>query len=563
MTEPCSSPASSSETDAAASAAASSSSDYRAYVRGQIHSLMDTLTHVMFGDFTVVARTHEPDEDFGYLCAMVNVAISAARNAQAELRRVNEQLQVEVEERRRAEMQIRESRTLLQTAHDALERRVEERTRDLQREVAERSKAEHALRAHEERTRLIIDTAFDAIVSADADERIIEWNTQAEAIFGWTAIEAQGRRLAELIIPPQFREAHRAGLKRFLSTGEGPILNRRIEVLGQHKDGREIPIDIAVTAVRVGECHVFNAILRDITERKKAEAQLAEAHRQLMVFSREAGMAEVATGVLHSVGNVLSSVNVSANLLADYVRESKGSSLSRLIELLREHRHDLGEFVTNDIRGKLLLTYLEQLDEQLRAERHAVMEELKCLQGGIEHIKKIVAMQQSYAKVIGVQEQVRISDLIEDSLRLNAAAFDRHDIEIVRELQDASVINTDKHKVLQILVNLVSNAKYACVESGRTDKRVTVRAFRDDERVRVFVSDNGVGIAPEDLTRIFSHGFTTRKTGHGFGLHSGALAARGLGGSLTAHSQGPGKGATFILELPLQSAQTVTEAQVA
>lgn len=537
MKELCSRPASSSA-DASLSAGSSSGSDYRAHVRGQIQNLIETLTQVMFGDFTAIARTREPDEDFGYLCAMVNVAISAARNAQAEQKRVNKQLLV---------------------ANDALERRVEERTRELQREVAERSRAEQALRVQKKQTRLIIDNAFDGIVSADADGRILEWNAQAEAIFGWSAAQARGRELAELIVPPSFREALRAGLKRFLSTGEGPILNQRIEDRGQHKDGREIPIEIAITAVRVAEGYVFTAVVRDITERKEAEARLMEAHGRLVALSREAGMAEVATEVLHNVGNVLNSVNVSASLLAGYVQESKVSTFSRVVELLREHQYDLGEFVTKDPRGKLLLPYLEQLDQHLAAEQRAAMEELNSLQANIEHIKGVVVMQQGYAKVTGVQEQVSVSDLIEDSLRLNAAALDRHRIKIVRELEDAPLITIDKHKLLQILVNLLNNAKYACVESKRVDKLVTVRVVSDDRHVRILVCDDGIGIAPENLTRIFSHGFTTRKTGHGFGLHSSALAARELGGSLTAHSEGAGKGATFILELPLQSAQTVRE----
>ena len=115
-------------------------------------------------------------------------------------------------------------------------------------------------------------------------------------------------------------------------------------------------------------------------------------------------------------------------------------------------------------------------------------------------------------------------------------------------------MNVEKHKVLQILVNLVRNAKYACLDSAQPDKCVTVRLAAGDGRVRITELDNGVGIPPENLTRIFSHGFTTRQGGHGFGLHGGALAAREMGGSLTVHSDGPGQGATFVLELPQNTA---------
>ena len=127
----------------------------------------------------------------------------------------------------------------------------------------------------------------------------------------------------------------------------------------------------------------------------------------------------------------------------------------------------------------------------------------------------------------------------------------------MREFEDVPPINVEKHKVLQILVNLMRNAKYACDESGRADKRLTVRvANGDGRRPRYRVMDNGVGIPPENLTRIFNHGFTTRKDGHGFGLHSGALAAEEMGGSLQVHSDGLGRGATFMLELPIDQPAT-------
>ena len=134
---------------------------------------------------------------------------------------------------------------------------------------------------------------------------------------------------------------------------------------------------------------------------------------------------------------------------------------------------------------------------------------------------------------------------------MNAGALARHGVELIRDYADVPLVTVEKHKVLQILVNLIRNAKYASDESGGADKKITVRISRTERTVRMAVIDNGVGIAPENLTRIFSHGFTTRKNGHGFGLHSGALAAKELGGALTVHSAGPGQGASFTLELPL------------
>jgi C4-dicarboxylate-specific signal transduction histidine kinase len=149
---------------------------------------------------------------------------------------------------------------------------------------------------------------------------------------------------------------------------------------------------------------------------------------------------------------------------------------------------------------------------------------------------------------------VTVSELVEDALRMNAGALSRHDVELIREYAPhISEIMVEKHKVLQVLVNLIRNAKYACDESGRTDKKLTMRLTNGDDRVRISVIDNGIGIPAENMTRMFRHGFTTRKEGHGFGLHGSALAARQMGGALIAHSDGHKQGASFTLELPLKA----------
>jgi PAS domain S-box-containing protein len=291
---------------------------------------------------------------------------------------------------------------------------------------------------------------------------------------------------------------------------------------------------------------------RDISDLKNAEAKIEEAHKQLLETSRLAGMAEIATNVLHNVGNVLNSVNVSASLVVDNVRKSKVASLAKVAAMMQEHERDLGTFITSDAKGRQLPAYLGQLVEQLLADQKAAIIELELLVKNIEHINEVVAMQQSYAWVSGVKEIINVRDLVEDGLRMNAGALARHRVEVVREYEDVPPINVDKHRVLQILVNLIRNAKYACDESGREDRQMTVRVANGEGRIKISVVDNGIGIPPENLARVFNHGFTTRKDGHGFGLHSGALAAKEMGGSLTAQSDGIGCGAAFTLELPVQ-----------
>jgi signal transduction histidine kinase len=304
-----------------------------------------------------------------------------------------------------------------------------------------------------------------------------------------------------------------------------------------------------------GKAQYSVEFLRDISARKESAEELERVHKQLVTASRQAGMAEVATNVLHNVGNILNSVNISASLVIERVKQSKAPGVSRVAALLQEQGAGLAQFIAGDERGKRIPEYLTSLGEQLLSDQKMALVELGSLRDNLEHIKDTVAMQQSYAKLCGVTETVAVVDLVEDSLRLNAGAFVRHGVTLQREFGDAPPITVDKHKVLQILVNLVRNAKYACDESGRSDKLITLRVEKAPAGVRICVIDNGVGIPAENMSRLFTHGFTTRADGHGFGLHSGALAAQELGGSLRVTSEGPGRGATFILELPFDSAE--------
>jgi signal transduction histidine kinase len=300
---------------------------------------------------------------------------------------------------------------------------------------------------------------------------------------------------------------------------------------------------------------------REIHERIETQSKLEETHKQLLQVSRQAGMAEVATGVLHNVGNVLNSVSVSATVVCDRLRQSEVDDLRSAAMLLEGKNGGLSQYLTEDPKGKLLPEYLVQASKLLAAERDELVGEMAGVVKHIEHIKEIVAMQQSYAKVFGVLEPVAPAALVEDALRMNTAAFDRHNVHVVEEIdKDVPPAMVDRHKVLQILVNLLRNAKYAMDEQAPPEKRLEIRVRRAAEgKIAITVRDNGIGIAEENLTRIFAHGFTTKKDGHGFGLHSGALAAKQMDGSLSVQSEGLGRGAAFTLEVPEAPAANTTQ----
>ncbi|MGQ3050163.1 MAG: sensor histidine kinase [Roseateles sp.] len=286
--------------------------------------------------------------------------------------------------------------------------------------------------------------------------------------------------------------------------------------------------------------------------RKAREQQTAQ--KQLLENARQSGMAEIATNVLHNVGNVLNSVNVSAELIGAKVRASEAAGLARAVALLDAHAQDLGDYLTKDARGRLLPDYLKHLSLALAEERQQVLDELAALTRSVCHIKEIVATQQSYAGASSMVESARITDLIEDALRIDTGGISHLSVE--RKFEAVPALMLDKHRTLLILVNLIGNARHAMLEAPAGAKQcivVSVRVVQGD-RLQVLIADNGCGIAPENLTRIFAHGFTTKQDGHGFGLHSCVLAAQEMGGTLVAHSDGPGTGATFTLELPLTAA---------
>ncbi|TYK58004.1 DAHL domain-containing protein [Pseudomonas synxantha] len=293
-----------------------------------------------------------------------------------------------------------------------------------------------------------------------------------------------------------------------------------------------------------------NETLEQRVERRTQ--QLKDAQSELLDSARQAGMAEIATNVLHNVGNVLNSVNISAELVSRKLRGSKALGLGKAMQLINAHQGDLGSFFTEDEKGKLLPGYLNQLVEAIAVEQQGMSDELAQLSKSIDHIKDIVSTQQSYAGAATLLEPINIGALMDDALRMNAGALSRHHVTVVKEYAQVPQILGDKHRLLLIMVNLISNAKYAMSNLSERQRQITLKVeAQGEDTLKISVKDDGEGIPPENMTRIFTHGFTTRKEGHGFGLHSCALAAVQMHGQLSAHSDGPGLGAVFTLTIPL------------
>ncbi len=426
------------------------------------------------------------------------------------------------------------------------------------RDISVRKRIAAELLQHQTLLATVIAELPLALLACDVEGRVTHYNRSAIGLFGIPTASSGAARPAYPITSDVFRADGKTPVPR----EQRPLA---CALRGEEATDLEYVIVTPELAQRTvlasarrlvapgGEPLGAVVVVQDITERRQAEQELEAVHKQLLVASRQAGMAEVATNVLHNVGNVLNSVNVSASLVAERIRKSNCAGLARVAALLGSQT-DLAAFISG-AQGQHVPAYLHELAGELQSERDASVAELAALRANVEHIKEIVAMQQGYAKRGGITDTLDMRLLVEDSLRMNEGAFGRHGVTIVRDFAEVPLIQVDKHKVLQILVNVIRNAKYACAERQGGDKLVTVRIRATASSVVVEVIDTGVGIPAENLERIFSHGFTTRADGHGFGLHSSALAAREIGGSLYAASPGPGRGATFTLTLPIVRAE--------
>lgn len=298
--------------------------------------------------------------------------------------------------------------------------------------------------------------------------------------------------------------------------------------------------------------------------------KLASSRAAVVETAREAGMSEIANGILHNVGNVLNSVNVAAGMVVEKLRGSKVPKLERLAQLAEQRGTGLGEYIANDPKGAHFGPFLCELSRSMRADQEAMQAELATLNGGLEHIRRLVASQQAYAGRSGLREPTRLQQELEHAVEISQRATEGlPPVAIEYDCEPLGAIRLDRHKLMEILVNVLKNAREA-LSTHEGERRVRIRLHTQhgpdgDPRAVIEIADSGPGVAQENLARVFLHGFTTKSGGHGFGLHSAANAATELGGDLDVRSPGELGGATFVLELPAEavSKSRAPEAQAA
>jgi two-component system sensor kinase FixL len=416
------------------------------------------------------------------------------------------------------------------------------------RTLGELADALIASEQNERQLEALFESTTAAICSLDRDLHFLTCNRAfADLLSPGTSLPGRGEALPSVLPPAQWAR-WQGPIERVLAGDSGPATFEESPPPGQDGPHRETIMHPLMAGDRVAGATVFS---RDITARKRAEAELGRLNQELVRVSRQAGMSAVAGEVLHNAGNVLNSTGVSVAMLERHVKNLKTGHLSRAMDLLEQHRDGLDVFLREDPRGRQVLELLRGLAEHFAQQQRQLAAEIASLRDSTDHLARVIQAQQSHARSLGIIETVSVADLVDDALSLQTPPWDQLGITVERQLASLPPLHTDRHRVLEILLNLVSNARHALRDSDRPDKRLRIRAEAvDDNRVRIHVEDNGPGIAPEHRDKLFRLGFTTKPDGNGIGLHASAIAAQQLGGTLSCHSDGPGQGATFTLELP-------------
>lgn len=409
-------------------------------------------------------------------------------------------------------------------------------------EMAATFKAQASQQRAKSRLKALVDNVSLSIITIDVIGKIKGFNHATRNLFTLSDEQLQGAQITELL--PSLN-IHGGLFKQMLNAGVDIELDAIV--------GNKIkPVELSCAefnyTIDQQNIRQFNLILHDISHRKKNEERVRKLNQRLINTSRQAGIAEIATSILHSVGNVLNSVNTSVSMLQQAVMKSKTEGIQKTAKMLETQGVELFQ---PGGKGPQLIEYLQAIFEQLEQDKHKNLEEVASLKQNVNHIAKIVSAQQKFAGQSGLLENLNISELIEEALNINVVSLESNQVEIERCYCTAIEISADRSKIVLILVNLVRNASEAMITNHDQTAKITLEVDIQQHSISISIKDNGHGISQENMNNMFRYGFTTKQDGHGFGLHSCALAAKEMQGSLTVHSDGPGQGSLFQLSLPL------------
>ncbi len=450
---------------------------------------------------------------------------------------------------RAAELEKQNYLADLENLNSELEDRVTKRTEDLERSEA--------------RIRTIYDNVGEGIIVIDEKGYIDSINPAAQRIFSLGNKDVIGMHAIFLLADKNYSDLKKSDA--YIDDKNGPFKTNNtkhpVELEGKRMDGSSFPMEMVVTGMKLGDENMRACIVRDITLRREAKARLEEAQSSIVNAAHKSGMAEMATGVLHNIGNILNSVNVSVEVISRIARNSKVTGLSKANAMLSENMNNIGDFLSNDHKGKKLPEYYLKLGKLLEDELGEIADESSSLIEKTTMMKEVISTQQSYATAGSFTEEFQIAPLIDDALKVQEASLHKWGVNIIKNYIETPDISAQKSKLLQVITNLIKNAKEATAENDEYYKEKEIKieiGLYKNKSVYVSIYDNGCGIDKKYLSDIFNHGFTTKETGHGFGLHTSANSMTEMGGDLTANSDGNQKGSCFTVSIPIADSSLTT-----
>ncbi len=432
-------------------------------------------------------------------------------------------------------------------------RQLENLNKNLEFKIEERT---HQLAESESKFRTLFEGSADAILLSSETE-LLDCNPAMLKMFGYTGKDAFLKRSPSDISPEMQPDGAASYDKLLKLYGDASRAgSRQIEWVSKRQNGEEFFTEIVITSVPLNGREVIHNVFRDITERKRTEQELLVAQQKLVETAHSAGMNEIATGVLHNIGNILNSVNISTEEIDITIKNSKIKRFINANDLLRNHLDNVSEFLSQHPKGRLLPGYYINLGEAIREEYDLITEEIGSLTIKVNMMRDVISTQQNYAKASLYTEDVAIADMVDDAIKLQFGALNKQGVEIQRNYLKRPVGSVPKVKLIHVLTNLIKNGQEAMadnIELKKPQKMIITLTQPKEDTAQIQILDNGCGIEPHHLERIFSHGFTTKVHGHGFGLHTCANFMTEMGGSLTVESGGAGLGAVFTLTFPLVS----------
>ena len=408
----------------------------------------------------------------------------------------------------------------------------------VQREITDKKAREKNLSL----LRTALESGKDGMLLVEGSGKIVDANRMASQLLGWDRPELLKKHFRELVPDSIRRDAEQMTLWNGSNAFESTVKTR---------GGDDRVVDVLSTAFQYDGSSYHCLLMRDAGARIESENEKRKLTDELQIAARHAGMAEIANGVLHNIGNILNSINVSVSEIDKLNDQNIQDRLSKLNRMLDEFDGSFVDFVNQDQRGLLIPKYLQAITHSLDKHRKNIKREIADLRENVDHVKEVVNAQQSMATSGSLAQNFSLSELIHSAMIAARGSLSQNGVKTVVDMEDENlVLRSDKHKLLQILVNLIKNASDALQESETEDPQILIETRFHNHDLAIRVRDNGCGIPRNMLERIFNHGVTTKKHGHGFGLHSSANSASELGGSLTASSEGPGKGSCFELLIP-------------